>query len=78
MLYWLGRGVDGFRFDAVNYLYEREDLADEPKSNKIGYIDTDYDSLTHINTLDQPETYDMVRLWRQILDGYRTSGKRTK
>lgn len=78
LLYWLGRGVDGFRFDAVNYLFEREDLADEPKSNKIGYLDTDYDSLTHTSTLDQPETYLMVREWRNLLDSYRTREKKTK
>jgi alpha-glucosidase len=78
LLYWLGRGVDGFRFDAVNYLFEREDLADEPKSNKIGYLDTDYDSLTHTSTLDQPETYSIVRQWRQMLDSYRTREKKTK
>lgn len=78
LLYWLGRGVDGFRFDAVNYLFEREDLADEPKSNKIGYLDTDYDSLVHTSTLDQPETYDMVREWRLLLDSYRTSERKTK
>lgn len=70
--------MDGFRFDAVNYLFEREDLANEPKSNKIGYLDTDYDFLSHINTLDQPETYSMVRVWRQMLDSYRTSEKKTK
>lgn len=78
LLYWLGRGVDGFRFDAVNYLFEREDLADEPKSNKMGYLDTDYDSLVHTSTLDQPETYAMVREWRHLLDSYRTSERKTK
>ncbi|VVC30062.1 Glycoside hydrolase superfamily,Glycosyl hydrolase, family 13, catalytic domain [Cinara cedri] len=78
LLYWLGRGVDGFRFDAVNYLFERKDLADEPKSNKIGFLDTDYDSLIHTSTLDQPETYEMVGVWRQMLDSYRTSEKKTK
>lgn len=74
----MGRGVDGFRFDAVNYLFEREDLLDEEKSNKIGYLDTDYDSLIHTSTLDQPETYSMVHVWRQMLDSYRTSEKKTK
>ncbi|XP_050420932.1 maltase 2-like [Adelges cooleyi] len=68
--FWLGRGVDGFRFDATNYLFEREDLLDEPKSGKPDYEDTDYDSLNHIHTLDQPETYDMVRVWREYLEKY--------
>lgn len=77
ILFWLGRGVDGFRFDAVNYLYEREDLADEGKSYKIGILDTDYDALVHNHTLDQPETYEMVRVWRELLDDYSTSENKT-
>ncbi|XP_025411887.1 maltase A1-like [Sipha flava] len=75
ILYWLGRGVDGFRFDAVNYLYEREDLEDEPKSNYPGAYDTDYSSLIHTNTLDQPETYQMVHLWRELFEEYSISEK---
>ncbi|KAF0767588.1 maltase 2-like [Aphis craccivora] len=77
ILFWLGRGIDGFRFDAVNYLYEREDLADEGKSYKVGILDTDYDSLVHNHTLDQPETYEMVRVWRELLDDYSSSEKKT-
>ena len=31
--FWLGRGVDGFRVDAVDALYETDDLAqNEPRS----------------------------------------------
>lgn len=74
----MGRGVDGFRFDAVNYLYEKEDLADEPPSGKVGYLNTDYDFLDHINTLDQPETYEMVYTWRALIDDFQISEKKTK
>lgn len=74
----MGSGIDGFRFDAVNHLFEREDLADEPKSNKVGVYETDYDSLDHIYTRDQPETYDMVRIWRNLLDDSATYEKNTK
>lgn len=71
-MFWLGRGVDGFRFDAVNYLYEREDLADEPRSDTPTVYDTDYDSLHHTNTVDQPETFEMVYTWRDLLEEYET------
>lgn len=74
----MGRGVNGFRFDAANYLFEMDDLTDEPKSNKVGIMDTDYDALIHTNTLDQPETYEMVRIWRELLDDYSTTEKKTK
>jgi len=66
--FWLGRGVDGFRFDAVNYLFESDGLADEPKSYWPNILDTDYDSLNHTQTLDQPETIEMVHTWRKLLD----------
>lgn len=76
--YWLGSGVDGFRFDAVNYLFEREDLKDEPKSNKPGVYDTDYDALDHIYTLNQPETYEMVKTWRKLIDESSSTDNTTK
>lgn len=62
--------MDGFRFDAVNYLYEREDLADEQNSNRTDVLNTDYNALIHTNTVDQPETYVMTRVWRELIDEY--------
>ncbi|XP_060666023.1 maltase 2 isoform X3 [Drosophila nasuta] len=69
MLYWLQKGVAGFRIDAVNHLFESETLADEPLSGKS----TDplsYDYTRHIYTKDLPEVLDMVQHWRQLLDDY--------
>lgn len=34
MKFWLSRGVDGFRIDAVNHLYEVEDFSDDAVSGK--------------------------------------------
>jgi len=31
--FWLDRGVSGFRVDAINHLFEVEDLRDEPINN---------------------------------------------
>ncbi|VVC30063.1 Glycoside hydrolase superfamily,Glycosyl hydrolase, family 13, catalytic domain [Cinara cedri] len=80
--YWLGRGVDGFRFDAVNYIYEREDLLDEDRSYIPGIYESDYDYLNHTSTLDQPETYEMVKIWRKLLDtetdDYTAAGVKSK
>ncbi|XP_022164993.1 maltase 2-like [Myzus persicae] len=78
LLFWLGRDVDGFKMNSVNFLFEREDLADEPKSNNIGYLDTDYYSLSHTSTVDQPEAFTIVHEWRQLFDNYRTREKKTK
>ena len=33
LLFWLDRGVDGFRVDAISKLYEQDHLKDEPPSN---------------------------------------------
>lgn len=35
--FWLKRGVDGFRINAVSYLYEDEDLRDEPVAGNGTY-----------------------------------------
>ncbi len=32
LVFWLDRGVDGFRVDAISKLYEKEHLKDEPPS----------------------------------------------
>lgn len=64
----MGRGVDGFRFDAVSNLYEHKDLLDEKRSYAPDAYETDYDYLTHTSTVDQPETYEMVKIWRKLVD----------
>lgn len=46
--FWLGKGVAGFRIDAVNHLFEVEDLRDEPRNpsdndpESYGYLTHDY------------------------------------
>lgn len=68
ILYWLRKGVDGFRVDAVPHLFETNYTLDEPTSGIED--DYEYDSLNHIFTTDQPETYNLVLSWRKILDEY--------
>ncbi|XP_065088375.1 maltase 2-like [Ochlerotatus camptorhynchus] len=69
MRFWLGKGVAGFRIDAVNHLFEVEDFRDEPETG------TDPDPLSygfthHYYTKDLPEVYDTVYHWRSLLDGW--------
>jgi glycosidase len=63
MLYWLQNGVDGFRVDAVAHLFEAESFEDEPPGTGTGYH-----SLDHTLTTFQPETYEILTEWREILD----------
>ncbi|BFF95477.1 maltase 2 [Drosophila madeirensis] len=69
ILFWLNKGVAGFRIDAVNHMFEVESLEDEPLSGKT----TDplsYDYTRHIYTKDLPEVLAMVQHWRQLLDDF--------
>lgn len=66
--FWLNRGVNGFRIDAVNHMYEDERFLDEPVIPDTGLPATDYDTLEHIYTKNLNETYFMVRKWRDLCD----------
>ncbi|GAB6020625.1 Mal-a5p [Chamberlinius hualienensis] len=70
--FWLDRGVDGFRVDAVHHLFESEHLENESPSNAaISSIPEDsYGSLIHNYTTGQPESLELLREWREILDSY--------
>lgn len=73
LTFWLDRGVEGFRIDAINHMYEDARFLDEPKSNVSGLPDDDYDTLDHIYTRNLPETYEVLESWRKLLDGRSTS-----
>lgn len=68
--FWLEKGVDGFRLDALKHLYETTDLsATEPTlPNKTG---TEWGDLDHTGvTTDLPETFDMLAKWRAVCDEF--------
>ncbi|XP_015183311.1 PREDICTED: maltase 1-like [Polistes dominula] len=69
--YWLNKGVDGFRIDAVPHLFEVSDIKfNEPPNKKSNASKNEYDSLIHIYTKDQEETYTLIHNWRNIVDSY--------
>lgn len=54
LVFWLDRGVDGFRIDAINHMFETLGEPNEP------YIDEDgdrllYSNINHIHTMDLVE-----------------------
>lgn len=75
--FWFDKGVDGFRIDAIPFLYETVEnqttstYDDEPKSGKCKPNEHCY--LNHPYTLDLDETYEMVYEWRKICDSYTDS-----
>jgi len=72
MRFWMDKGVNGFRFDALKYLYENNSLLDEPflpgKSNASDFMELD-----HIYTQDQPEVITTVIEWKAFMDDYTKS-----
>lgn len=68
--FWLDKGVDGFRIDAVNWLFEDSNFQDEPVSGSSN-DPLLYEYLNHIYTQDLPETVDMVYQWRAVMDEYK-------
>ncbi|XP_076656314.1 alpha-glucosidase-like [Halictus rubicundus] len=68
--FWLDKGIDGVRVDAVPRLCENLTFADEP----LSYLTNDPTNYTYtvkIYTKDQPRTYEIVKGWRGLLDQYK-------
>ncbi|CAK9805314.1 Maltase 1 [Anthophora plagiata] len=71
MQYWLDKGLDGFRIDAVPHLFEGDIKLDEPAVNVPGAVaGHDHLTLNHTLTKDQPETYELIKSWRKFVDDY--------
>ena len=78
MRFWLERGVDGFRLDAVNYyLHDHGELTDNPPRGDIqeGFIgvrpDNPYRATSAISTTStQPENLAFLERMRALLDEY--------
>ncbi|GFO09353.1 maltase 1 [Plakobranchus ocellatus] len=67
--YWLDHGVDGFRVDAIAYLYESENvLQDNPRSEK-NVSPTEWEYLTAVHTYYLlPECQHLIMQWQKLLD----------
>ena len=75
--YWLDLGVDGFRFDSVDFLHEDILAGDEKLIDPAAPLS--YQNLNHTNTLNQNKSYEEVYEWRAFLDEYkRTTDNKTR
>jgi alpha-glucosidase len=72
--FWLDRGVDSFRFDAVNYYFHDRALTDNPplpRTLSSDVPDTNpYGFQQHIHDKTQPENIGFLRRVRALLDSY--------
>ena len=69
--FWLDRGVDGFRLDAINHAIVDAGLRDNPARADDGAVRTrpfDFQDLVH--TINQPEMLPFLERLRALLDGY--------
>ncbi|KAJ4434274.1 hypothetical protein ANN_22826 [Periplaneta americana] len=66
--FWLNKGVDGFRMDAIPFLFEDASFSDEAPSGDPNAKPGDHANLVHNMTQNLPETYDMITQWRAVLD----------
>ncbi|HEY8516480.1 MAG TPA: alpha-glucosidase [Candidatus Binatia bacterium] len=63
--YWLDMGVDGFRLDVVNWFLKDDQLRDNPVK-LLGR--RPYDRQKHIYDRNRPETIDLMRWLRAVVD----------
>ncbi|XP_018580671.1 neutral and basic amino acid transport protein rBAT [Scleropages formosus] len=72
--FWLEKGVDGFRMDAVKHMLEALHLRNEPQvdpNQPPETVDTEFE-LYHDYTTSQPGLHDIIRSWRVEMDKYST------
>jgi alpha-glucosidase len=71
--FWLDRGVDGFRVDAITYLMKDAALRDNPPRTDSSFFTwRDPAGLQlHLYDQDRPESHQIVRGFRRVLESYR-------
>ncbi len=66
IVFWLDKGIDGFRLDVANCYIKDDELRDNPFT--IGPTPRPYDMQKHIYDIDQPETHDILRYFRKLIN----------
>ena len=71
MAFWLDRGVDGFRMDAVNFCHHDLRLRDNPPATPAsGALASPYERQRHRYDRSRPENLAFLRELRALLDRY--------
>lgn len=68
--FWLARGVDGFRVDAVNHLMEDESFADNPENPDWREGDEPRTALLQTNTAGHPDSHEQIAVMRKTVEEY--------
>jgi alpha-glucosidase len=70
MRFWLRRGIDGFRVDAVWYLLKDNQFRDNPVNPDYRSGGLPRDALIPLYTADLPEVHDAISGMRQVLNEF--------
>jgi alpha-glucosidase len=68
--FWLERGIDGFRVDAIHHLFEDPSFTDNPLNARWRPGMPPSLRLTRTYTVDQPEVHEAIRTMRQLAERY--------
>ncbi|MDP3655569.1 MAG: alpha glucosidase [Brevundimonas sp.] len=68
--FWLDRGVDGFRFDAINFAMHDPLLRDNPPAAPGGKRTRPFDFQSRVHNQSQPQIPDFLARVRALMDEY--------
>ncbi|HET7037559.1 MAG TPA: alpha-amylase family glycosyl hydrolase, partial [Thermomicrobiaceae bacterium] len=68
--FWLDRGVDGFRVDALRQVIKDADLRDNPPNPAHTPDQGPYAALLPVYSADRPEVHEIIRELRAVIDAY--------
>lgn len=68
--FWLKKGIDGFRIDAMPFIAENMNFPDEPLSGKTN-DSTSPDYTVRVYTLHQQKNYEVMPGWRNVLNEFK-------
>src|SRR6185369_15096995 len=68
--FWLDRGVDGFRLDAINFAMHDPDLRDNPPAPAGGKRTRSFDFQQHIYNQSHPDIVGFLERLREVVDSY--------
>ncbi|HZC37706.1 MAG TPA: alpha-amylase family glycosyl hydrolase [Sphingomicrobium sp.] len=68
--FWLGRGVDGFRLDAINFAMHDPQLPDNPPAVGDGKRTRPFDFQQHIYNQSHPDIVKFLERLREVTDSY--------
>jgi alpha-glucosidase len=68
--FWFDRGLAGVRIDVCHGLIKDRQLRDDPPATEDDDPDTRAHGLWRVYSMNRPETHEILRDWRRLVDAY--------